>query len=105
MAQTGGGRRLRPPGPGPVPTAGAREGQGVQRRGWVSFTNIISQSVLCFLRKAFSSWSSSEEALARCEGLIFNVPLDGGTKCRENATAADMLEMEGLMKEVRSLGF
>ena len=62
-------------------------------------------SCVLFLRKAFSSWSSSEEALARCEGLIFNVPLDGGTKCRENATAADMLEMEGLMKEVSSLGF
>ena len=29
-----------------------------------------------------SSWSSSEEALAACEGLIFNVPLNGGTKCR-----------------------
>ena len=29
-----------------------------------------------------SSWSSSEEALAACEGLIYNVPLNGGTKCR-----------------------
>ena len=29
-----------------------------------------------------SSWSSSEEALAACEGLIFNEPLNGGTKCR-----------------------
>lgn len=36
--------------------------------------------------ETFSSWSSSEEALAACEGLIFNVPLDGGTKCHENAT-------------------
>ena len=47
------------------------------------------------MRQAFSSWSSSEEALARCEGLIFNVPLDGGTKCHENGTAEDLLGIEG----------
>ena len=47
------------------------------------------------MQQAFSSWSSSEEALARCEGLIFNVPLDGGTKCHENATAEDLLGIEG----------
>ena len=28
-----------------------------------------------------SSWSSSEEALDACEGLIFNVPLEGSTRC------------------------
>ena len=33
-----------------------------------------------------SSWSSSEEALAACEGLIFNEPLYGGTKCRYHIT-------------------
>ena len=33
-----------------------------------------------------SSWSSSEEALAACEGLIFNEPLNGGTKCRYHIT-------------------
>ena len=37
-----------------------------------------------------SSWSSSEEALANCEGAIFNIPLDGSTKCHENATFSDM---------------
>lgn len=35
-----------------------------------------------------SSWSSSEEALMACEGLIFNVPLNGGTKCTRNASYA-----------------
>lgn len=34
-----------------------------------------------------SSWSSSEEALAACEGLIFNVPLNGGTKCTQDANS------------------
>ena len=37
-----------------------------------------------------SSWSSSEEALASCEGALFNIPLDGSTKCHENATFHDM---------------
>ena len=37
-----------------------------------------------------SSWSSSEEALASCEGAVFNIPLDGSTKCRENATFDEM---------------
>ena len=37
-----------------------------------------------------SSWSSSEEALASCEGAIFNIPLDGSTKCQENATFDEM---------------
>ena len=37
-----------------------------------------------------SSWSSSEEALAACEGAIFNIPLDGATKCNENATFDEM---------------
>ena len=37
-----------------------------------------------------SSWSSSEEALANCEGAIFTIPLDGSTKCHENATFSDM---------------
>lgn len=37
-----------------------------------------------------SSWSSSEEALMNCEGLIFNVPLDGDKLCTDNATLADL---------------
>jgi len=37
-----------------------------------------------------SSWSSSEEALAACEGLIFNVPLNGGTKCSSNSTLSQL---------------
>lgn len=32
-----------------------------------------------------SSWSSSEEALAACEGLLYNVPLNGATKCTAEA--------------------
>ncbi len=32
-----------------------------------------------------SSWSSSEEALERCEGLIFNVPLAGNRQCVASA--------------------
>ncbi len=32
-----------------------------------------------------SSWSSSEEALVKCEGLIYNVPLSGGLKCTPQA--------------------
>jgi hypothetical protein len=37
-----------------------------------------------------SSWSSSEEALAACEGAIFNIPLNGATKCNANATFDEM---------------
>ncbi len=37
-----------------------------------------------------SSWSSSEEALAACEGLLYNVPLNGGPKCTPEA-GADVL--------------
>ena len=33
-----------------------------------------------------SSWSSSEEALARCEGLLYNVALNGGTRCTADAS-------------------
>ena len=33
-----------------------------------------------------SSFSSSEEALASCEGAVYNVPLDGSPKCVESAT-------------------
>ena len=55
------------------------------------------------MQQAFSSWSSSEEALARCEGLVFNVPLDGGTKCHENATAEDLLGIEGTTMKQASL--
>ena len=37
-----------------------------------------------------SSWSSSEEALATCDGALFNLPLDGSPKCHENATFEEM---------------
>ena len=37
-----------------------------------------------------SSWSSSEEALQACEGLIFNIPLNGGTQCHINATSDEL---------------
>ena len=37
-----------------------------------------------------SSWSSSEEALASCEGAVFNIPLNGATACHENATFDEM---------------
>jgi len=35
-----------------------------------------------------SSWSSSEEALQACQGLIFNVPLAGTTSCTAGASSA-----------------
>ncbi len=34
-----------------------------------------------------SSWSSSEEALDNCEGLIFNVPLEGSPRCSQRVAA------------------
>lgn len=37
-----------------------------------------------------SSWSSSEEALLACEGVIFMIALDGGTKCHQNASEEDL---------------
>lgn len=40
--------------------------------------------------EARSSWSSSEEALASCEGAVFNIALNGATACNENATFVEM---------------
>jgi len=37
-----------------------------------------------------SSWSSSEEALAACEGAVFNIALNGATGCNENSTFENM---------------
>ena len=37
-----------------------------------------------------SSWSSSEEALVACEGVIALSPLDGATKCHKNASEQDL---------------
>jgi hypothetical protein len=53
-----------------------------------------------------SSWSSSEEALMACEGLIYNVPLNGGTQCTKQATAAtlDSIRTE-ITLEVSETGF
>ena len=37
-----------------------------------------------------SSWSSSEEALAACEGVIHNNQLVGQTKCGDNSTEEEL---------------
>jgi len=53
-----------------------------------------------------SSWSSSEEALAACEGAIFNIPLNGATKCSENATFDQMRPIMSNMSYIAdSTGF
>ena len=53
-----------------------------------------------------SSWSSSEEALANCEGLIFNVPLNGGRQCTRNASIYDLNEIRTTVElEVSESGF
>ena len=53
-----------------------------------------------------SSWSSSEEALSRCEGLIFNVPLNGGTRCTTNATKDTLDEIStSVTLEATQTGF
>ena len=53
-----------------------------------------------------SSWSSSEEALQACEGLIFNIPLNGGTKCHVNATSLELKQSRTTVElEVEKTGF
>lgn len=53
-----------------------------------------------------SSWSSSEEALMACEGLIFNVPLNGGTACTANASSSTLQSIRTSIEyEVRESGF
>jgi len=53
-----------------------------------------------------SSWSSSEEALAACEGAVDNVALDGATRCNENSTFEEMWpHMTHLEHNVDSTGF
>merc|ERR1719427_770311 len=53
-----------------------------------------------------SSYSSSEEALARCEGALYNLALSGSPRCNNNASLADMRPvMSNLSYEVHSTGF
>jgi len=52
-----------------------------------------------------SSWSSSEEALARCEGLIYNVPLNGNRNCSEANPDVPEHSMARVDFEVPSTGF
>jgi len=53
-----------------------------------------------------SSWSSSEEALAACEGAVDNIALDGATRCNENSTFEEMWPfMTHLEHNVDSTGF
>jgi len=53
-----------------------------------------------------SSWSSSEEALEACEGAVANTPLDGATRCHENATFEEMMPyMTNITHEVDHTGF
>jgi len=53
-----------------------------------------------------SSWGSSEEALAACEGAIVNVALDGATRCNDNSTFAEMMPfMTNISHEVDFTGF
>ena len=49
---------------------------------------------------------TSEEALAACEGLIFNVPLNGGTQCTPNASLATLANIRTSVElEVSETGF
>eukprot|EP00095_Tigriopus_kingsejongensis_P000099 maker-scaffold1424_size42081-snap-gene-0.12 protein:Tk00099 transcript:maker-scaffold1424_size42081-snap-gene-0.12-mRNA-1 annotation:"hypothetical protein DAPPUDRAFT_299891" len=53
-----------------------------------------------------SSWSSSEEALAACEGLMYNVPLNGATQCHRRATEEDLNSIQTEISfEVSQTGF
>ncbi|TRY68335.1 hypothetical protein TCAL_03808 [Tigriopus californicus] len=53
-----------------------------------------------------SSWSSSEEALAACEGLMYNVPLNGATRCQAGSTEQDLREIQTEISfEVAETGF
>lgn len=53
-----------------------------------------------------SSWSSSEEALAACEGLMYNVPLNGATRCQDGSTEQDLKEIQTEISfEVAQTGF
>ncbi len=40
-----------------------------------------------------SSWSSSEEALEACEGLVFNVALEGSTRCVAEADEGSLWDV------------
>jgi hypothetical protein len=50
--------------------------------------------------------SSSEEALARCEGLIYNIPLNGDPRCSPNHTMADIQQtMTTISHDIAETGF
>ena len=52
-----------------------------------------------------SSWSSSEEALSRCEGLIYNVPLNGNKNCSDANDKIPEHSMAMVDYEVPQTGF
>ena len=52
-----------------------------------------------------SSWSSSEEALAACEGLIYNIPLNGNRNCSSGDAHIDERIMEEVDYYVPTTGF
>jgi hypothetical protein len=50
--------------------------------------------------------SSSEEALARCEGLIYNIPLNGDPRCSNNHTMHEIQQtMISISYDVVETGF
>ena len=50
-------------------------------RGHFNQKNVNGRKVDTSNEETRSSWSSSEEALAACEGAVANLPLDGATRC------------------------
>ena len=60
--------------------------QGTFNQKNVHGTNPVDKS----REEVRSSWSSSEEALAACQGLIYNVPLNGATQCSQNNKLSEM---------------
>ena len=50
-------------------------------RGHFNQKNMDGRKVDTSNEETRSSWSSSEEALAACEGAVANLPLDGATRC------------------------
>ena len=65
-------------------------------RGMVDQNNLPVDNEDKSDEEANSSWSSSEEALEACEGVLHNYQLAGKIKCRDNSTSE---ELQGMMTE------
>ena len=69
---------------------GGEEIDHMFNRGIFNQKNSAKNKVDTSNEETRSSWSSSEEALAACEGAVANIALDGATRSRNLSLGGDV---------------